>query len=179
MIRCGAQTGAVIATQGLGRVYPMGAGRVVALRDVSLRIARGECVALMGASGSGKSTLMHILGGLDTPTTGRFVFEGRDMIGLSTDARARIRNERIGFVFQSFFLLPRLSALDNVQLPLAYRQPGAQRTTAPRLRAAEALARVGLADRAHHRPNELSGGQRQRVAIARALVTRTGHRVGR
>ena len=157
----------VIQTQNLTRTYAMGDSTVHALRGVSLGVESGEFVALMGASGSGKSTMMHILGCLDTPTAGRYLLESRDVSTLSKDERARLRNSRIGFVFQTFNLLPRLNALDNVALPLLYghQDAGAKK------RAGEALERVGLMPRAVHRPNELSGGERQRVAIARALVT--------
>jgi putative ABC transport system ATP-binding protein len=157
----------MIEIQGLTRVYPMGETEVHALRRVSLRVEPGEFLALMGPSGSGKSTLMHLLGFLDTPTTGRYWFEGRDVSTLSDRERARLRNTHIGFVFQTFNLLPRLNALENVMLPLLYRG----RVEDVRERAVSTLKRVGLADRVGHRPTEMSGGQQQRVAIARALVT--------
>lgn len=156
----------MITLNAVCKSYRMGRDAVHAVRDVDLTIARGEYVALMGASGSGKSTLMHLLGCLDTPTSGAYFLDGRDVSRLSKDARAQARNALIGFVFQNFNLLPRLSALENVQVPLGY---GRQRIDS-RQAAAAALDRVGLADRATHKPAELSGGQRQRVAIARALV---------
>ena len=156
----------VIRTENMTRTYLVGNSTVNALRGVSIEVEAGEFVALMGPSGSGKSTMMHLLGCLDTPTAGRYLLEERDVSTLSKDERARVRNNRIGFIFQTFNLLPRLNALENVELPLLYGQYG----DAVRHRASEALERVGLIQRAQHRPNELSGGERQRVAIARALV---------
>lgn len=157
----------VIETHALSRVYPMGSVEVHALRDASLQVHQGEFVALMGSSGSGKSTLLHLLGCLDEPTSGTYIMEGRNVEKLSSDQRAQVRNERIGFVFQTFNLLARVSAQENVTLPLLYR--GRQKHV--RERAVEALERVGLGPRAQHKPMELSGGERQRVAIARAIVT--------
>ena len=157
----------VIETRSLSRVYPMGSVEVHALRDASLQVEQGEFVALMGSSGSGKSTLLHLLGCLDEPTSGSYILEGRRVEVLSRDQRAQVRNERIGFVFQTFNLLARVSALENVTLPLLYR--GRQENV--RERALDALERVGLDQRAGHKPMELSGGEQQRVAIARAIVT--------
>lgn len=157
----------VIETRSLSRVYSMGAVEVHALRDASLQVHPGEFVALMGSSGSGKSTLLHLLGCLDEPTSGSYILEGRSVEGLSRNQRARVRNQRIGFVFQTFNLLARVSALENVTLPLLYR--GRQKDM--RERAAAALERMGLQQRAGHKPMELSGGEQQRVAIARAIVT--------
>ncbi len=162
----------VIEVDALSKEYPMGAGVVHALRAVSFGVEAGAFLALMGPSGSGKSTLMHLLGCLDTPSHGRYRLNGRDVSRLSRRARADVRNRQIGFVFQSFNLLPRLSTLENVQLPLLYRRHSrAERAQSDRALALAALEQVGLGDRAGHRPTELSGGQRQRVAIARALVT--------
>ncbi|WP_406040450.1 ABC transporter ATP-binding protein [Micromonospora sp. NBC_00898] len=152
----------------VSRTYQLGGVSVPALRGVSLTIAPGDYVAVIGPSGSGKSTLMHLLGGLDRPTGGRLVIGGRDVATLSAPELATLRNETIGFVFQAFHLLPRTSAVDNVALPLVYRGIGARQR---RERAAAMLGRVGLGHRLHHRPNQLSGGEQQRVAIARALVT--------
>jgi len=158
----------VIELRRVSKVYGAGETEVRALRDVSLDIERGDFVAIMGASGSGKSTLMNVIGCLDVVTTGRYRLAGTDVGLLTDDDLAMVRNRRIGFVFQSFNLIPRTSALANVELPLAYA--GVKRRDRQR-RALEAIERVGLADRSDHMPNQLSGGQQQRVAIARAIVT--------
>jgi putative ABC transport system ATP-binding protein len=159
---------AAIAAERLTREYHLGDTVVVALREVSLRVDPGEHLALVGPSGSGKSTLMHLLGGLDRPTSGRLMIGGRDVALLNQNQLARLRNSTIGFVFQSFHLLARTSAVDNVALPLVY---GGVPARVRRERAAATLGAVGLAHRLDHRPNQLSGGEQQRVAIARALVT--------
>jgi putative ABC transport system ATP-binding protein len=156
----------VIKADGITKVYQMGEIEVHALRGVDLRIAPGEIISIMGPSGSGKSTLMNILGCLDRPTAGSYCLEGEQVADMQHDQLAAIRNRKVGFVFQSFNLLGRQSAISNVELPMRY----AGVTNGRRKRAIEALESVGLGDRVHHRPNELSGGQQQRVAIARALV---------
>ena len=157
----------IIETTNISRIYKMGNNTVRALQDISITINRGEYVAFMGPSGSGKSTLMNIVGCLDTPTGGTYVLNGQKVSDMTENELAEIRNKEIGFVFQTFNLLPRASALENVALPLVYA--GYNRYDREE-KAMEALESVSLADRYHHKPNELSGGQRQRVAIARALV---------
>jgi len=158
----------VIAIRNVTKTYGMGEVEVHALRGVSLVIERGDYVAIMGASGSGKSTLMNIIGCLDLPTSGRYKLAGVDVATLEGDAVSDVRNRRIGFIFQSFNLIPRTTALSNVELPLVY---GGLKKADRRQRAINALDRVGLGDRVDHMPNQLSGGQQQRVAIARAIVT--------
>src|SRR5881296_345736 len=157
----------LIRLQNISRRYQMGAETIHALREVSLEIERGEYVAIMGPSGSGKSTLMNLLGCLDTPTAGRYELNGINVSEMDDNQLAEIRNKEIGFVFQTFNLLPRATALRNVELPLIYSGMNAEERRQVTL---DALSNVGLADRVHHKPNEMSGGQRQRVAIARALV---------
>ena len=155
----------MIEVENLSKTYELGGQKVPALKKVSFRILKGEFVAIMGQSGSGKSTLMNLLGCLDLPSSGIYRLEDIDVATLNSDQLAEVRNRRIGFVFQSFNLLPRSSALENTELPLLYSG-----TPDPVSKAREALAKVGLDARAHHKPNELSGGERQRVAIARAIV---------
>jgi putative ABC transport system ATP-binding protein len=157
----------IVATD-IARSYDLDGVTVAALRGVSLTIAEGDYVAIVGTSGSGKSTLMHLLGALDRPTSGTLLIDGRDVSTLGPAEMAKLRNETIGFVFQSFHLLPRTTARDNVALPLVYRGIGRRER---RERAATMLERVGLAHRIDHRPNQMSGGEQQRVAIARALIT--------
>ncbi|HYS97125.1 MAG TPA: ABC transporter ATP-binding protein [Candidatus Dormibacteraeota bacterium] len=156
----------LIRLESISKLYGSGDAQVAALRSFSLRVAHGELLAVMGPSGSGKSTLMNILGCLDTPTSGRYWFAGEDVSRLSETQLAHVRNRRIGFVFQQFQLLPKLSAWRNVELPLLYRNESDRRSLA-----IHALETVGLGNRIEHRPTQLSGGQQQRVAIARALVT--------
>ena len=161
----------LIKLEDIYKTYHFGEIDVPVLKGVSLNVPQGELVALMGASGSGKTTLMNILGCLDRASSGRFWLEGKEISGLSSDELARLRNQRIGFVFQTFNLLARTSALDNVMMPLSYTPQGIPDREA-RARCMELLDRVGLGDRMHHEPSQLSGGQQQRVAIARALVNR-------
>jgi putative ABC transport system ATP-binding protein len=162
-------TEAVIHLRGITRDFKLGAQTVHVLKGIDLDIQRGEYVALMGPSGSGKSTLMNLLGCLDTPTSGTYVLAGRDVSRMAENELAEVRNQEIGFVFQTFNLIPRQTALDNVALPLVYAGVGKEERLD---RAADVLRSVGLGDRMDHRPNQLSGGQRQRVAIARALVNK-------
>jgi len=157
----------VIRTEHIAKIYVMGTEQVHALRDISITIKQGEYVALMGPSGSGKSTLMNMIGCLDTPTSGQYFLDGQDVSRMTDNQLADVRNSKIGFVFQTFNLLPRATALDNVTLPLIYAGLG---SSDRKKRGEEVLTQVGLGDRMTHRPNELSGGQRQRVAVARALV---------
>jgi putative ABC transport system ATP-binding protein len=159
----------LISLQGIERTFLLGYSKVHALRDVNLQIQPGEYIAVMGPSGSGKSTLLNMIGLLDRPDAGTYLLEGRDITTLNLDEQAKVRSERIGFIFQSFHLVPRLTAAGNIELPLTLAgMPAGERSK----RVAQALKEYGLDDRAHHRPNELSGGQRQRVAIARATILR-------
>lgn len=158
----------MIRLEHIFKIYEMGENKVYALDDVSLRIAPHEFVSIIGPSGSGKSTLMNMLGCLDTPTQGRYLLDGMDVSKKTDDELAEIRNNKIGFVFQGFNLLPKLTAIENVELPLIYSNVSAKERHE---RALESLRKVGLAERANHKPTELSGGQQQRVAIARALIT--------
>ncbi len=157
----------MIKLTGVKKIYQMGKIDVAAIRGIDLKVENNEYLSVLGPSGSGKSTLMHIIGCLDTPTEGEYRLEGRDVSGLSSNQLAEIRNKKVGFVFQSFNLLPYATALENVELPMIYKGGSARQR---RKRAGELLAKVGLGDRARHRPTELSGGERQRVAIARALA---------
>jgi putative ABC transport system ATP-binding protein len=159
----------LIRLQNISRRYQMGAETIHALRDVSLEIQRGDYVAIMGPSGSGKSTLMNVVGCLDTPTSGRYDLNGTNVSEMDDNQLAEVRNREIGFVFQTFNLLPRSNALHNVELPLIYAGVSSDERKQTAL---DALTQVGLADRIHHKPNELSGGQRQRVSVARALVNK-------
>jgi putative ABC transport system ATP-binding protein len=159
----------IIEIKGITRDFPLGSEIVKVLKGIDLTINKGEYVALMGPSGSGKSTLMNLLGCLDTPTTGHYILNGKDVSQMKDDELAEIRNKEIGFVFQTFNLLPRTTALDNVALPMVY---AGYKKPERNSRATEVLTQVGLADRMDHKPNQLSGGQRQRVAVARALVNR-------
>jgi putative ABC transport system ATP-binding protein len=163
----GSAPGDIIRLEHLSRIYPMGDSEVRAVDDISLSVRRGEFVALMGPSGSGKSTLLNLLGCLDTPTAGRYVLDGEPVQDLDEDRLADVRQRRIGFVFQAYHLVPRMSAERNVELPMIFAglEPARRRE-----RVASALAAVGLSHRAHHRPAQLSGGERQRVAVARAIV---------
>ncbi len=159
----------LIELEGVSKVYEVGSQEVLALRDISMGVAENEYLAIMGPSGSGKSTLMNVIGCLDVPSAGSYRLKGREVGALEDDELAEIRSAEIGFVFQTFNLLPRMTAFQNVELPLIYgRAPRKERTA----RVWETVEAVGLKDRAHHRPSELSGGQRQRVAIARALINR-------
>jgi len=160
---------AIIDIKGITRDFPLGTEIVHVLKGIDLKINKGEYVALMGPSGSGKSTLMNLLGCLDTPTSGSYILNGKDASQMHDDELAEIRNKEIGFVFQTFNLLPRTTALDNVALPMVY---AGYKKPERNARATEVLKQVGLGDRMDHRPNQLSGGQRQRVAVARALVNR-------
>lgn len=161
----------MISLEGINRIFQVGDQRVHALDDINLQIQPGEYLSLMGPSGSGKSTLLNILGLLDRPTSGRYLLDGRNVTSLSDDEQARVRGEHVGFVFQFFHLVGRLTAFENVELPLVLSGVA---TAARRKRVNEILDQLGLSDRAHHRPDQLSGGQRQRIAIARATIMKPG-----